>query len=95
MKKNIQEKARRLFKREYMRGQIDRSNGKYSLESLEKRYEQYLKDNPNVLSELDSLISKTIEARENEIVEKIKEMKIDFNPSAVKTAEDIINLIKK
>lgn len=78
-----------------MRGQIDRSNGKYSLESLEKRYEQYLKDNPNVLSELDSLISKTIEARENEIVEKIKEMKIDFNPSAVKTAEDIINLIKK
>ena len=46
--------VRLLMKREYMRGQIDRSNGKYTLESLERRYTKYLKDNPDVFSTLDN-----------------------------------------
>ena len=57
---NTEAELRKLLKREYMRGQINRSNGKYSLESLEKRYQRYLEDNPSVETDIASLLNKHI-----------------------------------
>lgn len=96
----IKERARKLFKREYMRGQIDRSNGKYSLESLEKRYEKYLIDNPTVLEEFDSTYTQALaqgrEEYKKELVEMVEKLPAD---TLAETNDgisrvDIINLIR-
>lgn len=89
-----------------MRGQIDRSNKKYSLESLEKRHTKYLEDNPSVNDDVETLVHESQRRLVEKLVGEIEENKVSsldlsdndklkFTIAYNQASDDIIALINQ